>query len=531
MHWLRVAVSGAHRAPLHRPVLGHFFCADAAVMACLAACRAYAGGVCCGLPCPDCPHLLFVAREAFMPSYDPAQHRQDCDRAFAPFCQHPALPFADVLTGADVAQAFAEADVHFGTSRTAVYTPPLTLWGWLSQGVHKEKACLAAAFRIGVLLLVLCRPPGDSNSGTYCRARAKLPAAVFRCLACQVGRRLEEQAPAAWLWRGRHVHLVDGLVVSMPDTAENQRRYPQPPSQKPGLGFPMMRLVLVVSLLSACVQALAYGPYEGKETGETALFRSLLAELVRGDIGVLDRYYGSYFMVVQGQQHGWDMVVRLHQRRSCDFSRGQRLGRDDHLVVWQRPDRPAWMSVTEYDAVPKTLTVREVRVRVAEPGFRVETLVVVTTLLDGDVYTKEDIGDLYRQRWQVELDIRSLKIGLQMDHLRCLTPFMIEKEVWANVLSYNLVRKVAAQAALLHKHHPREISFTATKQAVEASWQALSVASEAAQVALGEYLLKEVSKQRVGDRPNRCEPRAVKRRPKKQKLLRLPRAEAQAALL
>jgi putative transposase len=466
-----------------------------------------------------------------MPSYDPAQHRQDCDRALAPFCQHPALPFPDVLTGADVAQAFAEADVHFGTSRTAVYTPPLTLWGWLSQGVHKEKACLAAAFRIGVLLLVLCRAPGDSNSGTYCRARAKLPAGVFRRLACQVGRRLEEQAPAAWRWRGRHVHLIDGLVLSMPDTPENQQRYPQSPSQQPGLGFPLMRVVLVVSLLSACVQALAYGPCEGKETGETALFRSLLAELVPGDIGVLDRYYGSYFMVVEGQQHGLDMVVRLHQRRSCDFSRGQRLGRGDHIVVWPRPERPAWMSVAAYETMPKTLTVREVRVRVAEPGFRVETLVVVTTLLDEDIYSQEDIGDLYRQRWQVELDIRSLKIGLQMDQLRCLTPFMIEKEMWANVLSYNLVRKVAAQAALLHKHHPREISFTATKQAVEASWQALSVAEETARLGLGEYLLKEVSKQRVGDRPDRCEPRAVKRRPKQHRRLTKPRAQARAELL
>ncbi len=466
-----------------------------------------------------------------MPSYDPVQHRHDCARALAPFCQHPDLPFADILCGADVEHAFADGGVRFGTSRTAVYTPPLTLWGWLSQGVHKEKACLAAALRVGVLLFVLCRRPADTNSGTYCRARAKVPHAVLRRLACAVGRRLERQVPDAWLWHGRHAHLVDGFVVSLPDTPDNQGRYPQPPSQEPGLGFPLLRLVLVVSLITACVQGLAYGPYEGKESGETALFRTLLADMVAGDVVVLDRYYGSYFMVVQAQQRGLDMVVRLHQRRRCDFRRGRRLGRDDHVVVWRRPARPGWMAEDEYATIPETLTVREVRVRVAEPGFRVETLVVVTTLLDSKVYDQEGIGDLYRQRWQVELDIRSLKVGLQMDPLRCLTPFMVEKEVWANVLAYNLVRKVAAQAALLHDYHPRQISFTATKQAVEGSWHALTVAAADAERALGRYVLGEVAKQRVGDRPDRCEPRAVKRRPKKQKLLTTPRADAKAALL
>ena len=466
-----------------------------------------------------------------MPSYPPARHRQDCDRVLAPFVSHPDLPFADVLTGAEVRQAFADADVHFGAGPKAVYTPPLTLWAWLSQGVHKEKACLAAALRLGVLLLLLSRAPGDSNSGTYCRARAKVPYRLLRRLACQVGRRLERQVPDAWLWRGRHVHLVDGFVVALPDTPANQQTYPQPKSQPAGLGFPPMRLVLVASLLTACVQGLAYGPCAGKETGETALFRDLLADLVAGDVVVFDRYYGSYFMVALLQRHGLDVVVRLHQRRGCDFRRGRRLGRGDHVVQWRRPPRPRWLSPEEYATVPATLTVREVRVQVAEPGFRVESLVVVTTLTQAEGYAKEAIGDLYRRRWQVELDIRSLKVGLQMDPLRCQSPFMLDREVWANVLSYNLIRKVAAQAARLHKCHPREISFTATKQAVEASWQPLSTADAAGQRELGRYLLREVAKQRVGDRPDRCEPRAVKRRPKKQKLLTQPRAEAKAELL
>jgi hypothetical protein len=177
------------------------------------------------------------------------------------------------------------------------------------------------------------------------------------------------------------------------------------------------------------------------------------------------------------------------------------------------------------------LTVREIRVYVNEPGFRVESLVVVTTLLDDEEYTFEDIADLYNERWHVELDIRALKMSLQMDYLRCQTPFMIEKEIWSNVLSYNLIRKVAAQAAVRHRLHPRQISFEATRKAVESSWNVLSEAALPKQLLLGRFLLKELSKKRVGKRPGRTEPRAVKRRPKPHKLLTKPRAEVKADLL
>jgi len=466
-----------------------------------------------------------------MPSYSPEEQRQDCDRALAPFLCHPDLPFADVVTGDDVDRAFAEDNAHFGSRCNAVYTAPLTLWAWLSQAVHKDKTCLAAALRVGLLLVVLCRSPGDTDSGSYCRARAKVPQILLRRLAVQVGRRLERQVPDSWLWHGRHAMLVDGFTVQMPDTAENQEQWPQPTSQKPGLGFPIMRLVVIMSLITACVQDLAYGPYAGKETGETALFRTLLAALVAGDVLVLDRFFCSYFMVALALRYGVDVVTRLHQRRNCDFRRGKRLGPNDHVVEWQRPARPEWLTQEDYESFPETLKVREIRVYVNEPGFRVESLVVVTTLLDDDEYDNEDIADLYYKRWHVELDIRSLKVSLQMDYLRCMTPFMIEKEIWSNVLTYNLLRKVAAQAAQLHRLHPRQISFEATRKAVEGAWDKLSEAARAKQLLLGRFLLKELAKKRVGKRPGRTEPRAVKRRPKPHKLLTKPRAQAKADLL
>jgi hypothetical protein len=466
-----------------------------------------------------------------MLSYRAEEIRQDCDRVLAPFLCHADLPFANVLSGEEVDTAFADENAHFGSRRNAVYTAPLTLWGFLSQGVHKDKTCLAAALRIAVLLVVLSRTRGDTDSGSYCRARAKLPHVLLRRLAVQVGRRLERQTPDSWLWQGRHAMLVDGFTVLLPDTPDNQQQWPQHPRQKPGLGFPLMRLVVILSLITACVQDLAYGPFAGKETGETALFRTLLTTLVRGDVVVFDRYFGSYFMVALALRSGVDVVSRLNKRRSCDFRRGKRLAPNDHVVDWPRPVRPQWMTPEEYESFPETLTIREVRVHVSEPGFRVASLVVVTTLLDNNQYDCEDIADLYRERWQVELDIRSLKTSLQMEYLRCTTPFMVEKEIWSNVLSYNLLRKVAAQAARQHRRHPRQISFEATRKAVESSWNVLSEASPEKQLLLGRFLLKELAKKRVGNRPGRTEPRAVKRRPKQQRLLTTPRRQARANLL
>jgi hypothetical protein len=351
-------------------------------------------------------------------------------------------------------------------------------------------------------------------------------------LALDVGRHLEDHAPAAWLWHGRHVHLVDGSTSRLPDTPENQQAYPQPKSQQPGLGLPLLRWVVLVSLATACVLGFAYGPYQGKQTGETSLFRQLLKHLRRGEVVVADRYYCSYFMVALLRALGVDVGFRLHQRRRYDFRRGRRLGRYDHEVVWQRPPRPAWMDPETSAAVPKTLEVREIRRRVQEPGSRVQELTLATTLGAADAYPADEVVALFHQRWQVELDIRSLKTTLGWGDLRCLTPFMVEKELWMNCLAYNLVRKVAAQAALLSGQSPRAISFKASKQALLGAWDLLSFLEEeeaCGRVALG--LLKSLAKEKVGDRPGRCEPRAIKRRPKPHRLLKEPRAAAKARLL
>jgi hypothetical protein len=325
--------------------------------------------------------------------------------------------------------------------------------------------------------------------------------------------------------------LVDGSTSTLPDTPENQAAFPQPATQKRGLGFPVIRWVVLLGLATAALQGLAYGPYQGKETGETALFRQLLDQLQADDVVVADRYYCSYFLVALLRSAGVDVVFRLHQRRRYDFRRGCHLGPGDHIVLWQRPQRPTWMTAAEYATIPATLLVREVQVQIREPGCRVRKLVLATTLLASQDYGPDDIAELYRQRWHAELDIRSLKAVLQMDQLRCLTPFMVEKEIATHCLGYNLVRKIVAQAALLAQISPRALSFKAALQVVRGGWQKLTETTGADYACLATALLRSLRRQRVGQRPGRCEPRAIKRRAKPHKHLQEPRAVAKAKLL
>jgi hypothetical protein len=293
----------------------------------------------------------------------------------------------------------------------------------------------------------------------------------------------------------------------------------------------MLRAVVVVSLATGVVLDLAYGPVLGKETGETALLRQLLAGLTAGDILLADRYYCNYWLVALAQARDVDVVFRLHQLRDYDFRRGERLGHDDHVVVWHKPQRPEWMDRQTYAAMPEVLVIRELRYAVDAPGCRTDEVVIATTLTQASRYSKEDIAALYQQRWQVEPDLCSIKESLHLDHLRCRTPAMIDKELWAHMLGYNLLRKISAQAALVQASCPREVSFRASQQTVTSSWSQLTLACAVAAVRQGAALLSTLGRAKVGQRPGRYEPRRVKRAPKPYKRLRWPRAQARARLL
>ena len=317
----------------------------------------------------------------------------------------------------------------------------------------------------------------------------------------------------------------------MPDTPENQEEYPQQASQAEGLGFPIARMVLLLSFATAMVSGMAIGPYSGKETGELALMRELLDQLDPNDILLADRYFCSYFMIALLMQRGVDFAARLHHARKEGAYRIQRLGKKDHLIRWPKPAKPDWMDQEMYDQMPMTITLREVEVDVEVPGFRVNSLVVVTTLTDEKTYSRDDLAELYHQRWHAELDIRAIKCTLGMDVLRCKSPEMVRKEIWTCLLVYNLIRKTMLQAAKRSSLSPRQLSFTAAIQAVAASWVAVVTLDRSIAAKLIIAQIDSLTDSLVGNRPDRVEPRAVKRRPKPTRYLTMPRDDARELLL
>ena len=279
---------------------------------------------------------------------------------------------------------------------------------------------------------------------------------------------MDNSAKKEWLWKGRRVLAYDGSTVSMPDTAENQQAYPQPPQQQPGLGFPLARIAAFFSLSCGAVLDLAICSYSGKGHSELGMLRKLWDILRPGDILLADRYMCAWHEIYLLKQRGIDTVTRVHHCRRVDFRRGKRLGKGDHIVEWRRPGRIRSIDWQTLKLLPEQLTIRETRVRIQQPGFRCRSMIVVSTLLDAEEVTASDLAELYRARWNAELDLRSLKQTMQMDILRCKTPELVRKEIWTHILAYNLIRTIIAQAATKHGIEPRTISFKGAIQTLEA---------------------------------------------------------------
>lgn len=438
------------------------------------------------------------------------------------------VPFREILDDRKVDHALAEEGATFSRR---IYTPAMTLWVFLAQVLDPDHSCRAAVARLMAWRVADGQKPCSADTGGYCDARRRLPLGVVRRLVRQVAEEVEGRAPERWLWKGRPVAMVDGSTASMPDTAANQARYPQAPSQPAGLGFPIVRIVALISLATGLVRDLAIGPYEGKETGETALFRTLWERLRAGEIVLGDRCFASFLGIAGLADRGVDVLFRMHQRRKHDFRRGRRIAATDHVVFWTKPERPDWMDEATYARMPARMEMRELKVTVDQPGFRVHELVLVTTMCDGAAYTKQELAELYLDRWNVELDLRAIKCVLQMEILRCKSPAMVEKEIWMHALAYDLIRGLTAEAARSHDRRPRDLSFKGTLQTMTAFQDVLRRATAEERPALMETLLAAIAHHRVGDRFGRIEPRANKRRPRQQRYLKEPRAEARNRLM
>jgi putative transposase len=453
-------------------------------------------------------------------------------KVVAAFLAGGALPFARILSADRVERVFAKHGGLFG--QHAIYSTAMMVWSFLGQVLRdgKEASCQAAVARVVSYCEHEQIAPPTADTGDYCRARAKLSEAALHELSCEVAAETEAAAPADWLWKGKHAKLIDGFTFTMPDTPANQAAFPQQKSQKPGVGLPIVRVVAILSLVTACAMDLALGPYAGKQTGEPALLRELLERLEAGDIAVADRFHCSFMMIALLLAQGTHACARKHQRRHTDFRRGRRLGKYDHLIVWTRPAKPEWMDEATYQKIPQTLELREIRFSVIEPGRRTHSIDIITTLTDAAAYTREEIAQLYGFRWNAELDIRSIKSNLNLVHVRCKSPEMVRRELWTTLLAYNLIRTTAASAALLHGKQPRQISFTATCQYVLASWMSLScgLIPVSRLVRHGLTMLRQIAACEVANRPGRLEPRVLKRRRHGYQLMQKPRGTLRAEL-
>jgi hypothetical protein len=439
------------------------------------------------------------------------------------FAEAPGLPFAELLSAELIKNLFKEDEVDF---RERDYPPLITLAMFLSQCHDADQSLRQAVARLVAHQVTCGEAEASSNTGAYCRARQRLPEKVLADLMRHSGRELLRPAPTAWSWHGRDVKIVDGSTASMPDTPANQKAYPQMAAQKPGIGFPILRFLVIFSLAVGSVLDAAFCPYQGKETSELAMLRSLHDSLDEGDVVLGDRHFCSFFEIAELQRRGVDAVLRQHQCRHTDFRRGVQLGRYDHLVIWEKPKRPEWMDEETYRQYPDELVMRELRVHIRGGKVRSRIITIATTLLDHRVYSKSELAKLYRRRWQAELNLRSLKTVLQMDVLRCKSPEMVRKEIWVHLLAYNLIRKVMAQAAHEFAVEPWTISFKATLQTLNAFALPLLTCTKKALPDVIQAMLLAIARHSVGNRPDRLEPRCLKRRPKPYDLLIKPRAEA-----
>src|SRR3954467_835136 len=449
-----------------------------------------------------------------------ADPRTSLDRLRARFVRNDGLPFADVLTEARIHDSLDEHGVRY---RDRVFSPATTLWGFLSQVLSEDHSCRDTVTRIiahrAANGLGTCSP----NTASYCNARGRLPTGVLCTLAKRAAQELQAGTADQWKWNGRDVFIADGSHVSMPDTPENQAAYPQPPTQKPGVGSPLARVCMLLSLATGACHDLAIASYAGKGTGETTLLRAMYDALKPGDVIVADALFDNYFLACELRERGIELVARVEAERVGTGTVEARP--DGDLILWRRPKKPRGMTGEEYRRYPKELLMRQVTVDARGEENRAERFKVVTTILDASIDGGQ-IGDLYERRWSGEVDIRAIKATMQMDILRCKAPEMVEKEIWAHLLAYNLLRTVMAVAAAGVGIEPRRVSFKGAKQAVTSFAPRIEAARPGERPALIDALLAVIAYHRVGDRPGRWEPRALKRRPKPRARLGQPRAEA-----
>lgn len=461
-----------------------------------------------------------------------SRFRRHVELAKSRLAERPLL-FENLFSEKSIRDVLDHCGVMF---RERVYAPWVTLWAFLGQVLSGDGACQQAVHAVCLWCLERGQEPPVPDTGHYCEARRRLPLELLRTLLAQMVERAQAEVPESWKWLGKHfVKVVDGTTFTLPDSPANRAAYPPDGESAAGLRYPLLRLVSVFSLPLGLVQDFRYGPYQGKGTGEISLFRQLLDSFQSGDVLLADKYYCSYRDVCTLFQRGVHSVVKHFAVRTT-LKTVQRLSKTDKLVRWQRPKfAHQKMSRDEFQKLPESLLVRIVTVRVAYRGFRTQTFEVLTTLLDTETYTAASLAELYFQRWRGELFLDEIKTTLGLDRLRCKSPEMLHKELLVGLLAYNSIRLQMAQAAEALDVPLSEISFTTTLRVLrQLDCHPLTRADTSDSQTrppdpdCRAYLLALIAHPRVGHRPGRSEPRAVKRKAKPYPPLKTPRASFKA---
>ncbi|QEG22785.1 IS4 family transposase [Mariniblastus fucicola] len=431
------------------------------------------------------------------------------------------LFFASLISQETIENTFGDAKATLDSAQ--IYTTAVTVWVFLSQVMSIHHGCVSAVAKLIAWRVSRGQSSCSAATGAYCIARDKLDEPSMQRLVTESGKAIDSQAPDQWRWKGLRVVVADGATVTMADTAENQKEYPQVGAQKPGCGFPIIRVLVLFALSTGVVLETALGKYQGKLTHEVSLLRTIDAIIGSGDVLLADRAFAGWFEMARMEQQGAHFVLRMHQMRKADFRTGIRYGKDDHAIRIDKPVRPKWMSEQEYESYPEFIVVREIKIRVTQKGFRTREIIVHTSFDDDIEYSKDEIGLLFRRRWQAELNLRSLKTVMQMEHLRCKKPHRVRNELRAHLLAYNLVRQTMAEAAIGADVQPCQISFKSTLNALSETLPILVALADIDQ--LCDTLLECCRQHQVGNRPDRYEPRVKKRRAKSYPWMTKPRKQ------
>ncbi len=418
-------------------------------------------------------------------------------------------------------QLLSQADEGLN-SRDRIFTLRLTLQCFLYQVLNPRTSCREIVRHVQGLIRMFADKSIDEGTSAYCQARKRLPLEIIRKLMHVAAQTADRRAGSGGQINGRPVKVVDCSSAKASDTPENQKRFPQPSEQKPGCGFPVVRLLVLFSLNSGSVLNVVMSSLHQHEV---RLLRQLRKDLRPGDILLGDRAYGDFGTLASLPARGVDVVARLNAMRKVDFRKGQRLGKNDALFVWKRSDTTsALFTAQQWRKLPETIPVRIIRFRATIRGHCARRITLATTLLDPKLYPAEQLAALYARRWSLELCLRDLKTTMGMEMLRCKTPAMVRKEIRTYLLAHNLMRCLVADVVARYAVDLQRISFKGTTDAFRQYTMAMAAArNRKIRNQLWVDLLANLARDKVPLRPGRQEPRALKQRPKNFGWLTKPR--------